>query len=198
MNRRSRFGFQHWIAVGFAVFQAFNLSYPAHQGGTAIRDTAGHPFNPFEHDKGKVIVLVFTCIDCPISNAYAPKIRRLCEEFADSGIVFLLVHCDPDESLEAIENHRKEFLYPCAALFDPGHELVRRAQAHVTPEAAVFRPDGTLVYHGRIDNQYVEFGKRRPEATQEDLKLVLKAVTEGHPPQIKSSRAIGCSIASLK
>jgi hypothetical protein len=72
--------------------------------------------------------------------------------------------------------------------------LVRTAKVRVTPEAAVFLPDGTLIYHGRIDDQYVDFGKDRPEPTQRDLQQVLTDLLAGRRLTESSTRAVGCNI----
>jgi len=53
------------------------------------------------------------------------------------------------------------------------------------------------VYHGRIDNRYVQLGKARPAATHEDLEEALAAVLAGTPVKVSSTRAIGCSIPVL-
>src|SRR5258706_7607896 len=46
----------------------------------------------------KTIVCLFTRTDCPISNSYAPEMRRIHEKFSPRGVAFYLVYPDPDES----------------------------------------------------------------------------------------------------
>ncbi len=161
-------------------------------------DLAGEPFDPFAAADAKVIVFIFVNTDCPISNRYAPEIRRVSERFARSGVRFWLVYADPDTSPEAIRKHLQEYQLPPEALRDPQHGLVRFSQAHVTPEAAVFLPDRRLVYHGRIDNRYADLGKERPEATQHDLENVLEAIVQGKPVPYGTARAVGCYISDAK
>ena len=132
--------------------------------------------------------------DCPISNRYVPEIRRLAAEFSSKSIRFWLVHPDADESAEAIKAHAREYALTLGILRDPKHDLVHRAQVRVTPEAAVFLPNRRLVYHGRIDNWYVELGQSRPAATEHDLKNTLQAILQGRPVPTATTRAIGCSI----
>ena len=62
----------------------------------------------------------------------------------------------------------------------PRHALVTVAAATVTPEAAVFA-GGRLVYHGRIDDRYVDLGLERPSPTKRDLADALAAVLAGKP-----------------
>lgn len=145
-------------------------------------------------------VLVFTRTDCPISNRYAPELRRLRERFAPRGVAFRLVYPDAAESAEAIREHLRAFGYGADAVRDPGHELVRLTGATVTPEAAVFVADPAgprMVYRGRIDDRAVDFGRTRPLPRTRDLERVLEALTSGRTVAPRTTPAIGCFIAAL-
>ena len=163
-----------------------------------VLDLAGHAFDPFADTEAKAVVFIFISTDCPISNRYAPEIRRVEEAFARSGIRFWLVYADADTSSDTIRKHLKEYRLPERVLRDPRQTLVRLAQARVTPEGAVFLPGPRLVYHGRIDNRYVDLGKERPEATQHDLEEVLKAIVQGKPVPYSTAKAVGCYISEPK
>src|ERR687888_56342 len=63
-----------------------------------LSDLAGRQVEPFQSPGAKTIVFLFTRTDCPISNRYAPEVRRLYAKFAASGATFYLVYPDPDES----------------------------------------------------------------------------------------------------
>ncbi len=161
-------------------------------------DLAGRPVDPFQPPDARAFVFIFVSTDCPISNRYAPEIRRVAQEFARSGVRFWLVYPDADTPFEAIRQHMKEFQLLLEPLRDPQHGLVRLGQIHVTPEAAIFLPGRRLAYHGRIDNRYVDLGKERPEATQHDLEDLLKAILEGKPVPYATARAVGCYISDPK
>lgn len=146
-------------------------------------------------------VLVFTRTDCPISNRYAPELRRLGERFARRGVAFRLVYADPTETPAAIREHLRAFGLGEDALRDPQHELVRLAGATVTPEVAVFvaHPSGPrMVYRGRIDDRAVDFGRARPEPRTRDLADVLDALTAGRTLTPRTTTAVGCVIAELR
>lgn len=163
-----------------------------------LQDLEGRSVDPFEGiGDAKAQVFIFTSTDCPISNRYAPTVGRIWEDFHEKGVRFTLVYPHADLTVEEIRKHLKDFAYPCAALRDPKHLLVKKCQAKVTPEAAVFNSKGELVYHGRIDDRYVDFGKERPDATRHDLEEVLKAVLAGKAPAQKAIRPIGCYIPDL-
>ncbi len=163
-----------------------------------LLDLSGRRVNPLRETDAKAIIFFFVRTDCPISNRYAPEVRRLHWEFSSRGARFYLVYVDPHESPEAIRTHLKEYNYPCPALRDPQHCLVRQTGVRVTPEAAVFRPDGKMVYRGRIDNQYVDFGKARPAPTRHDLQEVLEAILAGQSVKQATTDAVGCFIADLR
>ncbi len=62
----------------------------------------------------------------------------------------------------------------------------------VTPEVAVMSADQKLLYRGRIDDRYVEFGKDRPEPTVRDLERALDAILAGKPVPVRETQAVGC------
>lgn len=158
-------------------------------------DLSGHPINPLaKADDYRGTVLLFITNDCPISNSYAPEIHRLCEAYEHQGIAFYLVYSDPDLKLPEAQQHYKDYAYKCPALFDPQHELAKKAGASVTPEAAVFLPDGQMIYRGRIDDLYQDYGKARYVATTHELKDVLESIVQNHPLALHTTEAVGCPI----
>jgi hypothetical protein len=159
----------------------------------------GAPVDALEAPPGtKAIVFLFTSTDCPISNRYAPEVRRIAERFAAKGVVFRLVYPNPSETPAQIREHISAFAYDRAAtaLRDPAHALVKAAGATVTPEAAVYAA-GRIVYRGRIDDRHVELGVERPTATKHDLADALAALIAAKPIAQPVTQAVGCYIADF-
>lgn len=157
-------------------------------------DLNGRPVDPLRQAGTNLVVLFFVSVDCPISNRYAPEVRRLWDQFSSRGVTFWLVYADPTTTARAIRKHRTEFRYPFEALHDPQHTLVRRGKATTTPECAVFNRNGQLAYHGRIDNFYADFGKARPRATERELRDALETLLDGRKPAREFVPAVGCRI----
>jgi Flp pilus assembly protein TadD len=158
------------------------------------------PEGPVPVGRGQVSVLVFTRTDCPISNRYAPELRRLRERFAPK-VHFTLVYPDPSEPSDAVEAHARDFALGFELVRDPEHALVRLAGATVTPEAAVFVGTGgsaELVYRGRVDDRHVDFGRSRPEPSRKDLAEVLEALAAGQAVAPRTTPSVGCTIAPLE
>lgn len=171
---------------------------PDRPGELGLRDLQGRTVNPFNENAASATVVIFTRDDCPISNRYAPEVRHIVDKFAPRGVAFWLVYPDPLTNAKRIREHMEEYGYSCRALMDADHRLVELTDAQVTPEAAVFNKDGRLVYCGRIDNRYVDFGRLRPEPTVRDLQEVLTTVLAGGEVARASAPAVGCPIADLK
>lgn len=163
-----------------------------------LLDLHGEAVHPFSDKRAKLFAFIFVRTDCPISNSYAPKIRLLHEQYAARGVVFRLVYPAADESPAAIRRHLSEFNYPCEGLRDPGSHFAKLSKVRVTPETALFRSDGTLVYHGRIDDRYVDFGKAKPEATRHEFADALASALAGKPVAPAAGPAIGCFIEDIR
>jgi hypothetical protein len=165
-----------------------------------VQTLAGAPVDALQAPPGtKAIVFLFTSTDCPISNRYAPEVRRIAETFASKGVVFRLVYPNPADEAAAIREHMSAFSYAGAteALRDPAHALVKYAGVMVTPEAAVYA-GGRIVYRGRIDNRFADLGVERPAATKRDLADALAAVLAGKPVTPPTTQAVGCFIADFR
>jgi hypothetical protein len=141
-------------------------------------------------------VLVFTTTDCPISNRYAPEVQRLAARFAGK-VEFKLVYPVPSDSDAAIREHIKKFGYTMAWQRDASQALVKKTGVTVTPEVAVIDQAGTVLYRGRIDDRYIDFGRDRPEPTVRDLERSLDAIISGKPVPVRETRAVGCILSDL-
>jgi mono/diheme cytochrome c family protein len=160
---------------------------------TDIAGTAQTPLNP---SGKKAAVLLFITGDCPICNAYAPEVKRLCADYTAKGIAFFIVHVDPKTTAEQARKHATEYGFDCPIVLDTAGTLVKAVGAHTTPEAFLVSPESTLLYHGRIDDRFIDFGKSRAEATQHDLRRALDEVLAGKPVSVPTTKAVGCYIGT--
>ncbi len=169
---------------------AGSLAAPA----PALRDLDGVLRQPLAAPQGRGVALLFIADDCPISNSYAPEINRLAARAASHNMPFYLVNTDTHVTVEEVRKHGQEYGLTCPTLLDPKHVLAKYAGATATPEAVVYSPNGTLVYRGRIDNRYVDFGKVRPQATTHDLRAALDAFWAHKLVPPRETKPVGCYI----
>lgn len=161
-------------------------------------DADGRKHTLFRQPGQKAAVLFFLMPDCPISNAYAPEIRRICASYAPKQVAAYIVHADPDVTAATARRHAKEYGLTCPLLLDPAHVLVRRGGASKAPEAVVFDAAGAVVYRGRIDDWYVDYGKRRGAPTRRDLRAALDAVLAGRAVTRPVTEVIGCDLPEAR
>jgi thiol-disulfide isomerase/thioredoxin len=160
-------------------------------------DLNGRAVDPFQNANGKVVVFLFVRTDCPISNRYAPTIQALHTQYKKSA-EFFLVYPVRAETSEQIRSHILEFGYKLRPLRDPNGQLVKAAEIKVTPEAAVFAGDGKLLYHGRIDDWYADFGRSKASPSTHELSAALEAAVAGKPVAVATMPAVGCFLPDVK
>lgn len=185
------------IATALALAFALAFLAAAQLSLKGVVDLNGKASNPFQHAGGRIIVFLFVRTDCPISNRYAPAIQAMSAEFKRNA-QFYLVYPVRSETTEQIRNHLLEFGYKLAALRDPDGELVKAAQTKVTPEGAVFSPEGQLLYHGRIDDWYSEFGRSRAAPSTHELSSAIESAIAGKAVAVAAMPAVGCFLPDVK
>jgi peroxiredoxin len=163
-----------------------------------FKDVKGRTQTPLAQPDKKATVLFFLLPDCPVSNSYAPEIERVCIAYEAKKIAAFVVHADPDVTLEQAKKHAKDYGLSCPVLLDPTHVLVKKAGVKMAPEVAVLGPDCKVLYRGRIDDWYVDYGKRRGEPTQRDLRNAMDAVLQGKAVATPTTKVIGCYLPEAK
>jgi hypothetical protein len=196
-QRLTRPGPRSWLAA-IALLAALCVSASDAAVSVRLETLDGALVDPFTlPGDAHVAVFVFVSVDCPVSNRYAPEVRRLHETFGAQGVSIRLVYPNPAESAGAIRDHLKAYGYPVEGLRDPHHLLVKQAGISITPEAAVFAGDGRLAYRGRIDDRYVSLGVERPAATRRDLFEALTDTLAGRPVREPRTPAVGCYVSDF-
>ena len=159
-------------------------------------DLDGRPADPFRLAGSKLVVFLFIRTDCPISNRYAPTIQELASRYGKQAS-FFLVYPIASETPEQIRKHLQDYSYHLPALRDPDLALARKSRVTITPEAAVFSADKRLLYHGRIDDWYIEFGRARRAPTTHELASTLTSAIAHKPVTTTDAPAVGCFIPGL-
>jgi hypothetical protein len=181
-----------FFAACFPSFLAFS-----HTAQTTALDLGGAPADPFKSSPGKIVVLIFVRTDCPVSNRYSPTIQHLSARHRDKA-AFWLVYPSKADSPEMIRKHEQDFGYKLPALRDLQRALVKQSHVQITPEAAVFDAKRRLIYHGRIDNLYEDFGRARTAATTHELDDAVQSAISGKTLPADNAPAVGCYISDLE
>ncbi len=162
-----------------------------------LTDIAGVCHRPFADPKVRAVALVFLLSDCPIANSYLPELNRLQADYESRGIPLFLIHVDPYLGIEDARAHAREYGLRAPVVLDQRHTWVRRTGATIAPQAAALSPAGDMLYLGRIDDLYVDLGKRRPQAVTHDLRAALDDILAGRTVSRPRTQALGCPIPVL-
>lgn len=142
---------------------------------------------------GKPTVVLFVSTQCPVSNAYHDRMSALYRDYQGKGVSFVFINSNATESAQDILAHSARNSLAYVTHKDPGNRWADRLGATVTPEAYVFTKDGTLAYHGAIDDS------REPaRVTVTSLKAALDSVITGQPVTEPERKAMGCTIKRVR
>jgi hypothetical protein len=136
----------------------------------------------------------FVARDCPISNHYAPEIRRICDSYASRGVECQLVYVDTAlTDTEALAHARAYGHDGYPIVIDRDRKLVQLTGARITPEVAVVNAAG-VAYLGRIDDFFAALGISRRSVRDRTLRNALDALLAGQPAPQPRTQAVGCYI----
>ncbi len=161
--------------------------------GFRLQDHRGTWHTLDEARDRKIVVLVFLGTECPLAEAYAPRLAKIARDFEGRGVSFLGIDANQQDGPVAIGRFADKHGLPFPILKDVGNELADRLGAERTPEVFVLDSSRTVRYRGRIDDQYA-IGIHRPAATHNDLVDALDAVLSGRDIKTTKTEAVGCKL----
>jgi peroxiredoxin len=200
-NKKAKYERKGQAVCLFVLFAFFCLfCFPVQKDASqtpfefSLLDAAGQKHTAQECKDARAVVLFFVATECPISNRYAPEINRLAADYAARGFVFYGVASDPDIEAETVRRHTQDYGFRFPVLMDPTQVLAGRAGVVLTPTAVILSPGGQLLYRGRIDNRYLDYGKYRGTNIKPDLRLALEAILAGQRIAEPVTKPIGCAL----
>jgi mono/diheme cytochrome c family protein/thiol-disulfide isomerase/thioredoxin len=147
-----------------------------------------------QHSGEKATVVVFLGVECPVANAYLPRLNQLSAKYEPRGLKILGVNANSQDSAERVAQHAKEFQVRFPVVKDEGSRIADALRAERTPEAFLLDAGGAVRYRGRIDDQY-GVGVRKPAPTRADLAVAIDHLLAGQPVAVPRTAAAGCLIS---
>lgn len=160
----------------------------------SLKDTAGKDWSLKDQKTKKAIVVIFIGTECPINNAYMPRLAELDREYEPRSVAFVAINANSTDAPARVAAHAKDHGIPFPVLKDTANVVADQFGARRTPEAFVLDRSGKILYQGRIDDQ-IGIAYRRPAPTRRDLAEALDAVLAGKPVSRPTTPAPGCAIA---
>lgn len=145
-----------------------------------------------------VTVYVFMGEKCVICRHYTLQLKALDAQYKEQGIRFVGVFSNGYSTEAGMAAFREKYGLEFEFVLDEEQKLMQELGAKITPEVYVYHhATDQVLYQGRIDDQYVRVGRRRPAPTTAELADVLSALAQGKTVETASAPAVGCFITQM-
>ncbi len=173
----------------------------------ALPGIDGRTHSLSDYARSPVLVVVFTCNHCPVSQLYEQRIQRLHADYRDRGVAVVAINPDSPKTIALNElgysdvpdtldgmviraAHRK-LDYPY--LYDGGAQAAATAfKVVATPQVFVFDAARRLQYVGRLDDNV-----REDRVTVHDARAAIDALLANQRVRAAATAVEGCPIKWL-
>ncbi len=115
-----------------------------------LPDLDGQPHELQELAKGKVAVLVYWSVSCPLCRQQMPDFMKLYKRLAGNPFVMVLINGDGPAMVPAARAYAQRYGMPAPVLLDagPGDSMPfgQKLDVIATPTVLVYDPAGKLVF----------------------------------------------------
>lgn len=134
-----------------------------------------------------VVVVCFTCNQCPVAVAYEDRFIEFNETYKDKKVAFIAINCNNrTEDLDAMKTRAEEKGFNFIYAYDVSGKAAADWGAKVTPELFVVQ-EGKIAYHGSFDD-------KQSEPTETYLVSAVDALLAGNKPDVAETKPFGCGI----
>lgn len=195
-----------WLLPPLAIVAllVLNHSTPADPPATAgigkkitnftLKDGAGKAWALDDFKNKKAIVVFFLGTECPINNAYLPRLAELHKELSAKEVQLLAINSNTQDTAQQVAEHAKKHGIPFPVVKDDGSTVADQFGAQRTPEVFLLDSQFAVRYRGRIDDQF-GIGFKRPAPTRHDLVEAVNELLAGKKVSQETTPVAGCLIA---
>ena len=166
----------------------------------SLKNVDGDKISLKDYDDAKGFIIIFTCNTCPYSVANEDRIIALQDKYEELGYPVIAINpndpkAQPGDSFEKMKVRAEEKGFNFPYLFDEGQKVYPKFGASKTPHVyIVSKPEMKVEYIGAIDDS-----SRDASAVKvKYVETVVDVLLTGKTPSITETRAIGCSIKTVK
>lgn len=143
----------------------------------------------------RVLVIIFMCNHCPYVKAVLPRLIDLQNQMGGQGAQLVGINSNdavryPDDSFDNMKKiaRGKKISFPY--LFDETQETAKHYDAVCTPDIYLYGEERTLLYRGRIDDNW----EHQEKVTRKDLRTAIEMALAGKEISREQIPSMGCSI----
>ncbi len=185
------------LFVGGLVLIAASVFAQTFKLGNAVRDFTlndldGNPVQ-FSALTGDVTAVLFIATQCPISNDYNERMKAVYKDYHNRGVKFVFINSNSTEPAGDVRKHIASNGFPFQVYKDPNNVVADMFAAEFTPEVFVLDKEGSIRYHGFIDDH-----RAGTNIQVQGLRLALNALLGGQKVSLDRTKAFGCTIKRVK
>jgi len=166
----------------------------------SLKNVDGDKISLKDYDDVKGLIIIFTCNTCPYSLANEDRIIALQDKYEELGYPVIAINpndpkAQPGDSFEKMKVRAEEKGFNFPYLFDEGQKVYPKFGASKTPHVyIVSKPEMKVEYIGAIDDS----SRDASTVKVKYIETVVDELLAGKTPSITETRAIGCSIKTVK
>lgn len=156
----------------------------------ALPGVDGKEYNLADMKDAKVVVVCFTCNNCPVSVAYEDRFVEFNKAYGNKGVKFVAINANRrSEDIAAMKTRAEEKGFNFPYVFDKSGKSATEYGARVTPHVFVLNEKRDVAYVGAFDDD-----AQKP--TKKYVADAVDALLAGKKVETTKSKAFGCGIAN--
>ena len=160
-----------------------------------LPSTDGNTYSLASFKDAYIIVISFTCNHCPYALGVEDRFIRMAHDYLPRGVAFAAISANdavkyPDDSFANMKARAEAKQYPFPYLYDESQQIAKAFGAVCTPHIFVLNAERSLIYEGRIDDNWQD----ESSVKQHDLRDALEAALNNQPVPRPQTNPMGCSI----
>lgn len=162
---------------------------------TPVADVFGTPLRP---DTATACLFVALAPECPLCNEYVPRLNELAASAAQHGATLIGLAAGTEYSSEEVQRWAASSAVSFPVVLDTALSLLKTLELRVTPEVAVVKPDGEVVYRGALDDRAVSLTRRRKVSVEYYAQDALHYALGLLPQAPTRHIPVGCPIEGMR
>ncbi len=160
-------------------------------------DVQGKPVIVSKDNTAAMTVVCFLGTECPLVKLYAERLSAMAVEYRGRDVQFIGINSNRQDSLDDIQRFLSDHKLSFPLVQDSGNRIADLFGAVRTPEVFVLDRGLSVVYSGRIDDQFSP-GIQRTAIGRADLKEAIEELLQGKQVTVPKTQAEGCLIGKVR
>jgi peroxiredoxin len=155
----------------------------------ALPGVDGKEYSLGDMKNAKVVVVCFTCNNCPVAVAYEDRFVEFNKHYG-TNVKFIAINANRrTEDVAAMKTRAEEKGFNFPYVFDKSGKLATEYGARVTPHIFVLDENRNVAYVGAFDDD-----QNKP--TKKFVNEAVDALLSGKKVETTKTKAFGCGIAN--